>query len=760
VLFPVALVAAKQWRAVVSAAITAALLAGASMTAFGVEVWSAFPRQLLAQTELNLLGDADGNWGYLQSVYGVGRTWYGSASWAGVAQTLTTLAAAVAVWVVWRSRTRFSLKAALLSAAALIASPYAFMYDMAALMIPAAFLARDQIASGATRAEALIGLGLFATTVALLFIFRDEPGNATFGSTPVGILTALVLMAVILWRIARRDKQVPLSALQGGREGPNAQRWEGEVGGVANRCVGPPHPTLVPRPAGGEGVDKASGRRGAPLAARLLPPWPAEIGLAVVVVLAILLRLQPILAQPSAVWPDEIFQTAEPAHRLVFGNGLVPWEFQLGVRSWLLPGIIAGLMEGSRALGDGPDYYLPVIAVAFAGLAAAPVVCCFLWCRPLFGGTGALLAALAVAVAAEPVYFGGRTLSETVAGHLLVLALWVLEPGYPVVSRRRLFIGGALLGLVGVIRVQLAPALAVALLWTHWGADCRRVAASLAGMAAILAAAGILDALTLGYPFASLWRYVLYNTWYGVSSTFGVEPWPYFLLGELGVWGGAAATMLLLAAIGAWRLPLLLAVAAVVLAIHSGIAHKEYRFIYPVVMLLAVLAAVGLAQIASWGREWLAGRGFSQTTAALVSATMAVAWWGAASLQVWAGAALAGHRERMHDSLVAASTVAHGPPPCGIGLYGLGGEDWGVYGGYTYFHRSAPMYWPKDEAALATAADAFYTLLYTKPPPAALGFATQQCIGEVCLARRSGSCRSAPMEPLPFPKPLMQLARG
>jgi hypothetical protein len=68
------------------------------------------------------------------------------------------------------------------------------------------------------------------------------------------------------------------------------------------------------------------------------------------------------------------------------------------------------------------------------------------------------------------------------------------------------------------------------------------------------------------------------------------------------------------------------------------------------------------------------------------------------------------------------------------------------------------MYWPKDETALAATADAFDALLYTKPPPRALGFATQQCFGEVCLARRTGGCRSAPMEPLPLPDPLIELA--
>jgi hypothetical protein len=483
----------------------------------------------------------------------------------------------------------------------------------------------------------------------------------------------------------------------------------------------------------------------------------AGIGLAILVALAILLRLQPILVEPSAVWPDEIFQTTEPAHRLVFGNGLVAWEFQLGVRSWMLPGIIAGLMELSRLIGDGPDYYLPMIAVGFAALAAAPVVCCFLWCRPLFGVTGALLAGLAVAVAAEPVYFGARTLSETVAGHLLVVALWVLEPGYPVIFRRRLFVGGALLGLVFATRVQLAPAIGVAMLWTNWRAARGRRGATLAGMAAILAAAAVLDTLTLGYPFASVWRYVLYNVFYGVSSTFGVEPWPYYLLGELGVWGGAGATILLLTAIGAWRLPLLLVVAIAILGVHSGIAHKEYRFIYPAIVPLTVLAGVGLAQMASWGREWLIGRSMPVTAAAATSAALAVAWWGLASLQVWNGATLDAHRQWMHDSLVAASFVAHGPAPCGVGLYGLG-NDWKAYGGYTYFHRPAPMYWPKDEAALAAAAGAFDTLLYTKSPPASLGFATAHCVGEVCIAQRTGGCRAVPMTPLPLPDPLVELA--
>ena len=486
--------------------------------------------------------------------------------------------------------------------------------------------------------------------------------------------------------------------------------------------------------------------------------WFVGAGVASLALLAIGLRLIPIVCVPSMVWADEIFQTSEQAHRLVYGSGLVPWEFQLGMRSWLLPGVIAGLMELSRIAGDGPDYYIPLIASSFAALAAAPVVCCFFWGRRLFGPSGGLIAGAVVAVAPELVYFGARTLCEIVAGHLLVAALYVLEPGSRVTSRRRLFGGGALLGLVFVLRIQLAPALAVVALWTNWRAVRERSPAVFAGAAAVLTSAGILDTLTLGYPLASVWRYFIYNVYYGASSTFGVESWHFYLRGELGVWGGAAAALLLLAVLGARRMPLPFVAAVTILAVHSSISHKEYRFIYPAVLLLMVLAGIGLAQAASWGQDWLRDRGNRGSIATLGPIAVAMGWWSLVSFEVWTGATLSAHRYRGHDNLAAVSFIAHGPAACGLGLYGLDGEDWGNYGGYTYFHHPVPMYWPKDETALAAFAAGFDTLVYTKAPPEGLGFARQRCFGQVCVAHRRGSCQSIPLMPMPVPKPLIDVA--
>jgi len=200
ILLPIALSASGRWRAFASAAVTAALLAGASIAAFGTGVWAEFPRQLVAQSNVNFFSGPDSDWGYLQSVYGLIRTLHASAALAWLAQGTVVLAVAIIVWFVWRSPVRYSLKAATLSASALIATPYAFAYDLPVLAIPVAFLARDQIRCGLLQAEQTILIGLFAVILALLVVFQDRPGEITFGSIPLGPVVITMLLCMILRR--------------------------------------------------------------------------------------------------------------------------------------------------------------------------------------------------------------------------------------------------------------------------------------------------------------------------------------------------------------------------------------------------------------------------------------------------------------------------------------------------------------------------------------------------------------------------------
>jgi hypothetical protein len=205
ILFPVALVASHQWRAIASAGVTVALLAAASISLFGAELWAGFPHGLAVQSELNLLAGPDSNWGYLQSAYGFVRSLHGPAYLAWLVQGLVTVGCAVTVWIIWRSRLCYELKAAIVAAAVLLASPHAFAYDMAAIVIPAAFLATDQLSRGLLQGEKTMWVILFSAPLAVLVTLGDNAGGTTFGGTPVCLFATLALFCVILRRALRRS---------------------------------------------------------------------------------------------------------------------------------------------------------------------------------------------------------------------------------------------------------------------------------------------------------------------------------------------------------------------------------------------------------------------------------------------------------------------------------------------------------------------------------------------------------------------------
>jgi len=141
-LFPLALLSGKRWRVLVSATVTAAAAILASFAAFGGGAFRAF-LHFLPITEKAILLDGKAGWNKLQTAYGVAR-WLGAGNEvAWIVQG--TAALACAAWIVWlwrRSDICFAIKAAALSAAALVMTPYLYMYDLPILAVPLAFLFR------------------------------------------------------------------------------------------------------------------------------------------------------------------------------------------------------------------------------------------------------------------------------------------------------------------------------------------------------------------------------------------------------------------------------------------------------------------------------------------------------------------------------------------------------------------------------------------------------------------------------------------
>src|SRR5271163_1669195 len=76
---------------------------------------------------------------------------------------------------------------------------------------------------------------------------------------------------------------------------------------------------------------------------------------------------------PNSYAPDEIFQYIEQAHRLVFGQGVVPWEYQVGLRSWLIPLLLAAPMALAHWAAAAPLAGLMLIRILLC-IASLPIV--------------------------------------------------------------------------------------------------------------------------------------------------------------------------------------------------------------------------------------------------------------------------------------------------------------------------------------------------------------------------------------------------
>jgi len=185
-LFPLVLIAASQWKVFFTAGSVAFALASLSWLAFGVESWQAFFHWMPMFSQA-FLTEGRAPWGKLQSIFGLVRYFGGTEQLAWIFQLIMSGTVAVALALMWRSRTlNYSLKAAGLAAGALLITPYLFLYDLMVLAIAVAFLVRVGLEDGFARHE-LPALGL---VVALLMIYPLLGAPTGFGATLV--VTALI----------------------------------------------------------------------------------------------------------------------------------------------------------------------------------------------------------------------------------------------------------------------------------------------------------------------------------------------------------------------------------------------------------------------------------------------------------------------------------------------------------------------------------------------------------------------------------------
>ncbi len=175
VLFPLVLLASRNWRALASATAASLILAAVAAIAFGPEGWPSFVSSLFDRSA----GFSPDQGAYikgLQSIYGL-LYWLGAgARLAAEVQAVISVVVAIAVCAVWAKPVPYALKAAILCFAVLMVTPYALFYDLCILSVGVAFLVNDGLARGFLPGERVLTLACFVGLFGVDFVAPEIVG--------------------------------------------------------------------------------------------------------------------------------------------------------------------------------------------------------------------------------------------------------------------------------------------------------------------------------------------------------------------------------------------------------------------------------------------------------------------------------------------------------------------------------------------------------------------------------------------------------
>ncbi len=408
------------------------------------------------------------------------------------------------------------------------------------------------------------------------------------------------------------------------------------------------------------------------------------------------LRARIVFSDDGINWPDEIYQSFEPAHRLVFGHGLVAWEFLEGARTWAVPGFVAVWLALCKLFGaDSPSTYIPVVKLVFSALSVLAAAGVYRLARGL--GARELESSVAAAtwsLCALALYFSHRAMSENLAAVLLVWGVaLVLEEN---ATRQGRITGASLLGLATLARLQSGVVCVVVLGVLLARRSSRRevleVFGTLVAWALIYgawdaAAWHSLPSAKAGGFFHSAVVYYRFNIVENRGAGWGTAPWPYYFVSLFHTMPGVSLA-LGLSAVAAFRKgwPVLLTLAAF-LALHLFVAHKELRFMLPVMPLACALPALALSLLpAKPARLGLVLLGVVLAVSAINVKTLTMGEVG--SYPERAGSSAWDDFGPVNRLLLAASKQGD---VCGLRI---DAAHLAWTGGLTYLHHQAPLYMP------------------------------------------------------------------
>ncbi len=471
--------------------------------------------------------------------------------------------------------------------------------------------------------------------------------------------------------------------------------------------------------------------------------------LPIVLVIAALPRLGLARFEHGVNHPDEVFQMLEPAHRWVYGYGIQSWEFQDGARSWLLPGILGLLWKGLVFLGlSDPLTIVALLRLPFVASALCSAYLAARMAEMLSGRTAGVLACLFSAFMPLALMLDFRTTSEAASTPILLLAMLSAIGG-------RFVRAGAFAALLVFLRPVNGLVIAAMVGWLVFERNTRALLRVVSGAVPVALAGGAIDWATWGAPFHHLVEYLRFNWVESGANLFGTQPfWTYGVV----LWRTALPLALGLpaAAIVVWRrsptarIPLM--VTLLYLVLHSVVAHKEPRFLLPILPLVGILTSVALVEMLASRVGRLLTAPYA-TTSALAASALTIVLYGSLMAATLTYVDLLDARGEAHDRVLFGkrNSVNHllvragnQPDLCGMLVLGLMPNEL-FSGGTTYLHRDVLLTSPRSRAlwGLMSRAANYAVAPDIPGPPGWRRLAQHE---GVVLLKRPGECIPLPPE--------------
>ena len=257
------------------------------------------------------------------------------------------------------------------------------------------------------------------------------------------------------------------------------------------------------------------------------------------------------------------------------------------------------------------------------------------------------------------------------------------------------------------IRIQIAPAVVLCVLLAFGIGGRARIRALIAGIAAGLIVAGIVEWRWWGTPFQGQIGYLVMEFTRHSSRHFAQEPLVFYVKQYILMYGAALPIVIGLTWYGAMRAPVLLVTALAVILPFHFIGHKEYRFVVAGLPLLVLLMGLGASALLLRFDPAPTTRTIGVVAAGWMLGMVAVSF-GDTYRPLWT---------RYGNHVLAFEAIGAQPDACGVALVGI---RWYHTPGYSGLGRDVPIYEIRhgnDEARVLPAAN--YVLQATKaaPPP-------------------------------------------